>query len=493
MYKKFVDRLLGNTLYFKVLWAILVLLKMNPIISRMTSPLFIFLIIYGSLIIFYDIFGDVKTLQNKYSIFLLMFLVFIGISTIINYKNGLIDNIKYFISIAIQFIVIGRIDLNRSRDDIAKEMGLINKIIITGVTLASLISLWLILFGLNGSYEVASDSSSTGKLLYYYGVAYGGRLVGIYSNPNRLGAFVTISIICSIINLGLFKNRLYMKVIYLFSIIINFICLILSGSRSSILALHLCAFITVFLLLVYKNKNVRDNFRKYLKILVASSICILMLYSSVVAVRKVLTNVLENIERHQGESQVVLNLDRTIKIDKSNIEKVSSGRLTIWQAGLNTAKLNPVFGVGGAKLDEIVINNWNGNRIPSGIEKGGLHNIYLETLVSYGLPTFLILICFLIILAIDFIKNIFTILHEDQYQYFLGLYIIAMIGLIASNNLFESMILYFTNLASFVFVLYMGYAMYFTQWDSSNKGDNMLYRIWKNWIRQLRLILRSEV
>lgn len=36
------DNLLKNTIYFKILWAILVILKINPPIREQTSPLFIF-------------------------------------------------------------------------------------------------------------------------------------------------------------------------------------------------------------------------------------------------------------------------------------------------------------------------------------------------------------------------------------------------------------------------------------------------------------------
>ena len=58
--QKAITNFLSRTIYFKILWAILVILKINPIVSRKTSPLFYFLLLYGAAIILYDFFTDKK-------------------------------------------------------------------------------------------------------------------------------------------------------------------------------------------------------------------------------------------------------------------------------------------------------------------------------------------------------------------------------------------------------------------------------------------------
>ena len=144
---KAITNFLSRTIYFKILWAILVILKINPIVSRKTSPLFYFLLLYGAAIILYDFFTDKKALQNKYIVPIFLFFAFMGLSTIVNYDKGLIDNVKTFVTTAVQFMVIGRVDLKRSRKDIMNDMRIVSNVIIVGVTIVSLVSLCLLALG----------------------------------------------------------------------------------------------------------------------------------------------------------------------------------------------------------------------------------------------------------------------------------------------------------------------------------------------------------
>jgi O-antigen ligase len=473
--KKVIAKFLSSTIYFKVLWAILVILKLNPFISRKTSPLFYFLIIYGAAIILYDFFTDKKALKDKYIVPILLFFTFMGLSTIVNCHKDLISNLKIFITTVVQFMVIGRVDLKRSREDVIDEMRIVNNTIIIGVTIVSLISLYLLVFGINGFYKVMSDGEVMEELIYYYGVAYGGRLIGVFANPNCVGAFCAIAVLCSIINLGLFSNELITKIGYYISIAINFFCIILSGSRGTLLPFYICIFVLSFLTLMYRFKDKKHVVLKYFKIILISGICVMLVYGSV----KVIGNYAMKIPAFFGEGtgEVVLNLDRIQLLDDDiGLVKNSSGRKTIWKAGINTAKMKPIFGVGKARLHEIVIKNWKGGKISSGIKRGSLHNIYLETLVAYGLPTLISLVLLLCLIYTDYMKKMICIRLNNKNQYFFGVFVIIMLVFIMGNNMFESKMLYYSNLESFVFSLYLGYIMYFTQYDSSKAGENIIYR-----------------
>ena len=64
-----VGKLFGNTFYFKLLWTILVLLKINPLVSSKTSLLFQSLVVYGGLILMYDLFVNKKLFNINKKIF----------------------------------------------------------------------------------------------------------------------------------------------------------------------------------------------------------------------------------------------------------------------------------------------------------------------------------------------------------------------------------------------------------------------------------------
>ena len=105
MFGKILIYLLRDTAIFKILWSFLVLFKINNITNKWTSPLFLFLLGYGFLIILYDLFTESKVFKNKYIFIILMFIILMGISVIANYENRFNDNIRLFISTSIQIII----------------------------------------------------------------------------------------------------------------------------------------------------------------------------------------------------------------------------------------------------------------------------------------------------------------------------------------------------------------------------------------------------
>lgn len=476
--QKAITNFLSRTIYFKILWAILVILKINPIVSRKTSPLFYFLLLYGAAIILYDFFTDKKALQNKYIVPIFLFFAFMGLSTIINYDKGLADNLKTFVTTAIQFMVIGRVDLKRSWKDIMNDMRIVSNVVIVGVTIVSLVSLCLLAFGINGFYELPSEDEVMEELIYYYGVGFGGRLVGIFPNPNSVGAFCSIALLCTLMNLVISSNKLAYKIVYIISMVINFLCIVLSGSRGALLPIYICVFILSFLLLVFKFAHKKNTVFKYIKIVLISIICVVLVYGSVEIIGSNMRKIPSFINAEKEAA--FYNPDRIKLIgDDISLFKDSRDRTTIWLIGMNTAKKKPIFGVGKAKLYEYVTNNWSNSIIPPGMKRGSLHNIYLETLVAYGLPTLISLILLLYFVLADYVKAMISTKFSDKNRYYFGSFVLIVLLFIMGNNMFESIMLYHSNLPSFIFVLYLGYIMYFNQHDLSDNGDNIIYRYCK--------------
>lgn len=476
--QKAITNFLSRTIYFKILWAILVILKINPIVSRKTSPLFYFLLLYGAAIILYDFFTDKKALQNKYIVPIFLFFAFMGLSTIINYDKGLADNLKTFVTTAIQFMVIGRVDLKRSWKDIMNDMRIVSNVVIVGVTIVSLVSLCLLAFGINGFYELPSEDEVMEELIYYYGVGFGGRLVGIFSNPNFVGAYCSIALLCTLMNLLLSSKKPLLRISYCVSIAVNFLCIVLSGSRGALLPFYICIFFLSFLLLQFRFTNKKNTILKYLIIILISGICVVLVYGSVQIIDSHARKIPFFIDT---EKEDVLFDSERIKLvgDDISLIKDSRDRITIWLIGMHTAKMKPIFGVGKAQLYEYIARNWEESVIPPGIKGGSMHNIYLETLVAYGLPTLISLILLLSLVLVDYVKVMIRIELNDKNQYLFRAFVIIILMFIMGNNMFESRMLYHSNLTSFIFVLYLGCIMYFNQYCLSEAGDNIIYGYFK--------------
>ena len=145
--------------------------------------------------------------------------------------------------------------------------------------------------------------------------------------------------------------------------------------------------------------------------------------------------------------------------------------MRIWKIGLRTVRQNLIFGVGKAELYNEMVKNWDKNSTPFGVEKGGLHNIYLETLVAFGLISFICFMVFLTILFYNHFKNMLKIGFRsgNSIWFLFGLAVLTMLVYIAANNMVESKMLYQVRLSSHIFGLYVGYSIYFIQASSKTE------------------------
>lgn len=468
---KLVDHI-KNPTYFLILWAVLVLLKLNPMIRQYTSPLFYLLTIYGIFIIIYDIFKEKNVLKNKYTTLIFMFLFFIGLSTIVNYKNGFVENVKILAITAIHFMVMARVNLNDSRDEIISRMRIINTVTVIFVTIISIISIYLFIRGINGYYTIYISDVDLEEKIYYYGMSHGNRLVGIFTNPNSVGAYCAIAVLCAIINLSLKYNNLKTKVLYYLSIVINFISISLSDSRGALLALLCSLFTIIFFKLLFLFRKDQHIIARLAKRFIPAMISIILIYGFLNIMEQQIRKVPSFFS--DTKKEIVLEQERQKISSETDIVKSSNGRFLIWEIGLNTAKKNPIFGVGKARLYDSVAENWKGGSVPSAI-KSGLHNIFIETLVAYGAPALILILLIIGSISLDTLKKI-TQPSIDKYSYSLILYPFGMMVFFVVNNMFESIMLYRVNLATFIFTLYLGMLMYLIQYNNRESSINIIYR-----------------
>lgn len=468
--KNILAKIIGTSTYFTILWALLVILKISPFIGQYVSPLFYFLIIYGACIIAYDIFIERKIINKKYFILIWVFLFFVGLSTIANYNNGFIENVKILIVATIQFIAIGYINMKGSKDEIKSKVYIVNVILITGVTIASIVSIYLFLKGISGTYTVYLNSINPEGDIYYYGIAtiHDNRLVGIFANPNSVGAYCAIAILCCFVNLSLIPNRIKLMVPYLLSILINLVSIALSDSRGALLALLCSIFTIIFFKLMYLFRKDGNVFVKFSKSFVVSLISIMLVYGVVNVSGQVMRKIPSFLNEEREE--IALDSSRQAISNEVDIVRSSNGRILIWELGLKTVKKHPIFGVGKARLYESLLENLEGGRIPPGM-KAGMHNIFMETLVSYGIPAFISLILVIFSAIVDCLKKIKAVYcHKSLYNYIVNL--LGMLILLIANNMFESIMLYRSNLATFAFIFYLGITIYFQQYNSDNTASN---------------------
>ena len=433
-----------------------------PITSIIMSKLFKMFFVWAFLIVLYDILRNKKLGLPKEGYLLIVMLAISFFGCFWNFKNNLVSNIIVICYLFIQIICMLLYDKNNDIKEIIKDISIVSKIIVIITFVCAVLSLFIYVFNIklsiyNGYQEVLIG-------------VFEGRLWSIYGNPNTLGNFSLLSIWFSFILLIIPKylktcRTKKSKIVIYINILIQYLCVLLSNSRSTILAGLISATILIVFLLTGKFKEQNDTpvkcmKKNSIKIGFITLVCILSIIFGSIIVRysipfvtvsiKTVTNSYINTGNNSLTSSQNNNLlqEEINKVNrKDNSKDFSNGRFEIWQGALRVWKNHPIFGVGfknvnsniNKYLSEETVKNY-----PNLSED--THNIYLEVLVSHGLIAFLLFFIYFIIIMFKYLAFLLKYKQNNIYKYELILYHFIILTSLLIINLFDSNILYFFSI-----------------------------------------------
>ena len=181
----------------------------------------------------------------KIEYWLIVFIVILAISTLLNREYAFTENIKLIIWQCIFFFCVFEV----GRENNKKLFTVFETILLVVWSALVLFSLYLFF---------ARVSFSTPVKSLYYGMRIGffeNRLYGIFVDPNYA---TTISLVCIIFALrkAIFNQKLWVKVLSIFVMFVQFSYISLSGSRSGMIQLVVAVFFGVFFFyLFYQSKK----------------------------------------------------------------------------------------------------------------------------------------------------------------------------------------------------------------------------------------------
>lgn len=390
-----------------------------------------------------------KIKLNRDKIILLAFLFSVGLSDLFNYKSSLYSNLIYLFFMVI-YIFIG---LEVNFKSIVLNKKIINPYIFL-VIICSIFSIVTYVFKLDLNYNNV-----------YFGLHWD-VLYGVFLNPN------TGSIIAYFAIILLFIQYCYeRKNITLFYIFIEIIYLILADSRGTFITIITFFSIFFFMVKIYE--------KKYFKCIVIGILGIILMLlfiinSPINIIKKFTTNVnsffYSKIELDDGKVQdksnienevnkhekIESNIDSQISDEKDKVSysqnnttdmvneqqdfskkesepDISSSRFTLWKAGLKVARNNLLFGVGKAEEMNYVREYLDPTSGEYNIVAGGVHNGYIDLLVSNGIISILLFLIFIIRRFICFLKNF----KNEKFNLFYVFSFSAFISILV-NNLVET-------------------------------------------------------
>ena len=404
----------------------------------------------GILLATYNLVIKTVYLKIKTIEYLLLFFAFNIITSILVISYGYSTNIKNALIFYIYFLTVFPIFTGITREEGKKIYDYFFYTVATLNTFGVLAS--LIQFVLLKGYRVHDY-----KGLYIRQGFVESRLFGILASPNYLSLISLIVIIFLVLKICSFE-KVY-RYISIVAIVLNFIYIVLSGSRTAFICMMIAAVI-YSIVMFYQKGNIKSLFKVVLAIVV-----VLFSYRAVNFTSEQYLKF--NKERLEVQDKKLENKDNNLSLERTDTseENISNNRFAIWKSTASFVPKKPIFGYSGGNWYEIGKKTNPDEYIIK--EHYLTHNGYLEILFYNGLAGFISMGIFVLSFFISLVKRIFRDKKEDLVNKDL-LSIIMILMVILVSNLFLSSTFYGISLLGIILFLMAGYFYSIVSTDKSN-------------------------
>lgn len=449
--KIFKIKILDDSVYFKVtflLWALIHSLSLGQYVTSYASPI---IIVWGGLLVIKIILIDRMNLSNKYLILVYAFLASYVVTIFLNKDLNFLGNTKTLIWGVIMMIALFVNDYDKSKEEVLNDICRISRAVLIATLIISAIALLQFFFNIN-FWVTRVDGASIPQGYY------AARLWGIYVDPNQA---CNVAIISMLLSLVLYiNNTLLNRKLVIFNIIVQYIFLVLSGSRGGEIGFIFALIVLLYLVVDYliKDKIKRLAFRMIISFIL-SFIFTFGLICTFPATRKALAIVPDTTYKIKQNIDSISsgNKDKDIgnlTVDRPDVAG-SNGRIQLWTDGFKFSRNAPIFGVGDRnimiKAEELMPG--------SSITKQYVHNGFIHMLLSGGIVSVIIMMIFISIVGFIAIKKIiFNEKHNKEYYIYIIMAI--LVGSMLVTTIFLTEIFYQNSFTASIFWIFMGYLVY---------------------------------
>lgn len=392
---------------------------------------------------------------------LILFLVSYALSSAINIKYGVGDNVKEMIWIFLSMIVLYTSGYLLTMEERKKELKVYAIIWTIYCTIINVLGISMILWGRN--YQVSIYQGD--KVVDYKVIGFKwGRLWGLYDDPNH-GATISVVAILLAVYLFVVTVKWYWKVLLAITMLIQFGYIVLSDSRTGLVTIGVGA-------IVWSTAMIGRRLKKRGKTQI-TAMAIGFLIGIVIAGGIVGAATVCKYEYNAMDKQIAVlakkmfspknrNLKSKAKLKvgrKKDLKKdASNGRIEIWESGLEIAKTAPIAGVSFRNMTAYAEKNMPKTYLVNNSQYAkydSMHNAGMDLLVSQGIIGVLIAIA-MVINTCRLLTDYWKRAHEEKDTVFLTA-CTALILAMGAGDMFLSMVLYLNAPQTFIFWVCLGY------------------------------------
>lgn len=393
-------------------------------IEKVRTVMGLLLMLTGIIIILIEFIKTNKAFLLVNDNILILYLCYSVFICIMNYKYGIVDNIKSLVWTTIHFLVVYTF---ASECPFNLQKSILKKIFILPIlfwNITGVYSFYQFLF------QISNNINGTAQGWYY------NRLFGIYKDPN----FSSVTSLCVIFMcLYIYKNnKKYLnRIVCIISIIIQTVYILLAHSRGG----WISGIIGLYIYLWTINNKRYSKLLKLITVAFHEILIILMLAVlnvSLAFLPPLFKNTVIN-RRIAYQTQV-----STSEIAKTNVnmtrtdlenKDISNGRFERWRLVLSIYRDKPLTGVSPQNLDNFVKHNYP--EIYRNKNFGDFHNGYLAVLIGTGAIGAFMIIIFIIKMVNKFFDT-FIMTNKASHidAPFLGIIVVVAISAMIIQEIF---------------------------------------------------------
>lgn len=456
------DKVLGDRKYFKLLFIFYVFINTLALgyFGIDFNPLSVIVLIYGALIIFYNIIKNEFFYSKNHLLLIGLYGILLLFATYLNKEYSTKNSLLIAVMQLIIFLLIFGQPKSMTLKKLKQELQSIIPFTSFLVGCASFVSLLMYFLNISGSQNG-----------WYIGLV-GDRLFGVYFNCNPASFLAIIVILMSMIAI---KNHYEYSFLYVINIGIQLSYIILTQCRAAIIILAIIL-TSVAYYRFFRAKELSTIKRVSLNI----GMCLCMLLGTKVVQEAAF--IIPQIQGAQEESDNRFQLEKIKQIvsltmtgELQNIPKiieladeVSSGRITLAKDSLKVWQQSPIQGIGAGNFRNMLVDvtgsdDWGQQILHS-------HNVFMESLITAGVFGCLLFILF-------FIKTLFVsrdilLKYRNKKSYFIVLLFIMIVVSEFIGGLFDFGVFYVYSLSATLAWMFLGYIYWLNDQSDMSLVDN---------------------
>ena len=424
----------------------------NFISQDLNSVIYSALAITGAVLVAFDFFMSFSIFKSRENIILLVFWVICLISSLLNMKYGIVNNVKTLVWMAIQFFLFFSF-VNTKDKEINKTLKLIMNssaaIWLAGV-IASLVEFFLQISYIAPASDFPRRQGFTEA-----------RLFGVFTDPN-FAALTSMLVIVFCLFLIKYCDSKKLRIYYWVNIAFQLIYIVLSGSRTAMLEGYMLVFFTA--IVQARNAAIKKGQGSRALLSIARGVlAVAVSIALVFAVQKTMPFLAELCAPLRDSITIEIdediNEEDIISLERHDVneENISNNRFSIWKSAIEVSQGKRIFGVSPRNLLSYATEEFPDSYLVRMDYE--THNGYLALFVNSGIMGTLAML----VLIVDVIRLICRYLKCKKKQEYDSevIMLFSVLFIIAGSAIFQPEIFFVNSYGAAIFWLCLGYFMYF--------------------------------